>query len=155
MLHNPYEDHYLKQAYGGGLPVFIGGQRGRGIGGIFNGLARMIIPVLKRTGKTVLKEGLRSGVDVLGDIVSGQNVKSSFKKRAKQAGTRLVDQSMKSLGGISKHSIPPPGQSVKKGIKRKKILFRIDSLEIIARAALLKIVIRKRDKKEELIFSVK
>ena len=119
MLHNPYEDHYLKQAYGGGLPVFIGGQRGRGIGGIFNGLARMIIPVLKRTGKTVLKEGLRSGVDVLGDIVSGQNVKSSFKKRAKQAGTRLVDQSMKSLGGISKHSIPPPGQSVKKGIKRK------------------------------------
>ena len=109
----------MKQAYGGGLPVFIGGQRGRGIGGIFNGLARMIIPVLKRTGKTVLKEGLRSGVDVLGDIVSGQNVKSSFKKRAKQAGTRLVDQSMKSIGQISKHSIPPPGQSVKKGIKRK------------------------------------
>ncbi len=119
MMYNPYEDHYMKQAYGGGLPVFIGGQRGRGIGGIFNGLARMIIPVLKRTGKTVLKEGLRSGVDVLGDIVSGRNVKSSFKKRAKQAGTRLVDQSMRSIGRLSKNSIPPPGQSTKKGIKRK------------------------------------
>ena len=114
MMYNPYEDHYMKQAYGGGLPVFIGGQRGRGLGGIFNGLARMIIPVLKRTGKTVLKEGLRSGVDVLGDIVSGQNVKSSFKKRAKQAGTRLVDQSIRSIGRISKiHSLLPVSQRKK------------------------------------------
>ena len=80
MMHNSYEDHYMKQAYGGGLPVFIASQKGREIGGTFNGLARMIIPVLKRTWKTVLKEVLRSGMDVLGDIVSGQNVKSSLKK---------------------------------------------------------------------------
>ena len=47
----------------------------------FNGLARIIIPVLKRTGKTVLREELQRGVDVLGDVVSGSDVNSSLQKK--------------------------------------------------------------------------
>ena len=69
----------MKKVYGGGLPVFIAGQR-EGVEGIFNVLARMIIPVYNRTRKTVLKKGLRSDVYVLGNTVSGQNVKSSLRE---------------------------------------------------------------------------
>ena len=61
---------------------------------------------------------------------------------------------MKSLGRVSKNLIPPPSQSVKKGIKRKKIPFRIDSLTLIVRETVLKSGNEKRDKIKELIISV-
>ena len=93
MTRNAFEDYYINQA-GNGIPVFVGGrsQRGNGLGGILSGLARMVVPVLKRGGKRLLKESLRTGVGILGDVEAGGNLKTSAKSRLKQGGTRLLDQ---------------------------------------------------------------
>ena len=116
MSWNTFEDYYLQQARGGGLPVFIGGsQRGHGIGGILSGLARMVVPVLKRGGKSILKETFRTGVDLLGDVVSGNNFKTSAKRRLKQGGQRLVNKATRTL--LAPRSQPPTRQP---GIKARK-----------------------------------
>ena len=98
MTRNAFEDYYLQQARGGGLPVFIGGsQRGHGLGGILSGLARMVVPVLKRGGKSLIKETFRTGVDILGDVVSGSNIKTSAKRRLKQGGQRMINKAVKTI----------------------------------------------------------
>ena len=117
MTRNAFEDYYLQQARGGGLPVFIGGsQRGHGLGGILSGLARMVVPVLKRGGKSLIKETFRTGVDILGDVVSGSNIKTSAKRRLKQGGQRMVNKAVKTLSAQQpKRQVPKGG-----GIKGKK-----------------------------------
>lgn len=113
MTRNAFEQYYIQQAQqsGHGIPIFIGSQRGNGLGGILSGLARMVVPVLKRGGKSILKETLRTGVDVLGDVVSGENLKTSAKRRLKQGGSRLLQQASASI---------TPQPSNQRTIKRKK-----------------------------------
>ena len=61
MSRNGYEDYYLHQA-GTGLSVFAGNrtQAGHGLGNILGGLARMVIPIIRKGGKSILKEGIRA-----------------------------------------------------------------------------------------------
>ena len=69
-----YDAYYTTQV-GHGLPVYVGGLRGRGLGSILGGLLRTAVPLLKRGGKALLKEGIRSGLGVAQDVLSGQNIK--------------------------------------------------------------------------------
>ena len=117
MSRNGYEDYYLHQA-GTGLSVFAGNrtQAGHGLGNILGGLARMVIPIIRKGGKSILKEGIRTGVDVLGDISQGQDIKSSLKRRAKESGSRIVNKAVRT---INESSIP--GQLDRKPIKAKRI----------------------------------
>lgn len=109
-----YENYYCSQV-GHGLPVFIGGRniRGRGLGSLLGGIGRSLIPLLKSGGKALLKEGARTGMQLAHDVLSGQNVKSAMKQRAKQAGKRLFDQAVGQVTGRS----APPGQPARKRIK--------------------------------------
>lgn len=109
-----YENYYCSQV-GHGLPVFIGGRniRGRGLGSLLGGIGRSLIPLLKSGGKALLKEGARTGMQVAHDVLSGQNVKSAMKQRAKQAGKRLFDQAVGQVTGRP----APPGQPARKRIK--------------------------------------
>lgn len=112
MTRNGYDEYYLQQA-GHGMPVFIGGryQRGRGIGNILGGLARMVVPILKRGGRTLLKEGLRTGMDIIGDVAAGRNIKASAKSRSKQSVNRLMNQARDTLNS-------PPGK--RQVVKKRK-----------------------------------
>ena len=114
MTKNIFEDYYTRQA-GHGLPVFMGNryQRGHGLGNILGGLARMVVPVLKRGGQTLLKEGLRTGADILGDVVAGESVKTSAKRRVKQTGSRLLNEALRRPA--------PPGQPARKPLKRRRL----------------------------------
>ena len=116
MSRNVYDDYYLRQA-GHGMPIFVGGryQRGRGLGNILGGLARMVVPVLKRGGKTLLKEGLRTGIDILGDVTSGRSIKSSAQRRIKQTGSRLLKKAVNSLPQPA-----PPGQPQTNNVRKRK-----------------------------------
>ena len=116
MSRNVYDDYYLRQA-GHGMPIFVGGryQRGRGLGNILGGLARMVIPVLKRSGKTLLKEGLRTGIDILGDVTSGRSIKSSAKQRIQQTGSRLLKKAVNSLPQPA-----PPGKPQTRNVRKRK-----------------------------------
>ena len=73
------------------------------MGNLLVGIARMVVPVLKRGGKTLLKEGLRAGVDILGDVVGGDGIKASAKRRLKQSGQRLLQSKLRQKPA-------PPGQ---------------------------------------------
>ena len=109
-----YEDYYCSQA-GHGLPVFIGGRniRGRGLGSPLRGIGRSLIPLLKSGGKALLREGARTGMRVAQDVLSGQNIKSAMKQRARQAGKRLFNQAVGQVAGRT----APPGQPTRKRIK--------------------------------------
>ena len=129
MTRNAFEDYYLQQARGGGLPVFIGGsQRGHGLGGILSGLAHMVVPVLKRGGKSLIKETFRTGVDILGDVVSGSNIKTSAKRRLKQGGQRMINKAVKTIAQQPKRPStkkrPQKAQSKQKPKRRKTVQSR-------------------------------
>lgn len=105
-----YEDYYCNQA-GHGLSVFVGGrnQRGRGLGSLFGGVTRSLMPLLKSGGKALLQEGLRMGSRVAKDVLSGQSVKSAFQQRAKQSGKQLFNQAVGRVTGNR-----PPHKPIKR-----------------------------------------
>lgn len=91
--HEAHARYYSQQA-GNGLPVFAGAafQRGHGLGSLFGGLARMAMPLLKSGAKTLGREALKAGMHVAGDVMAGQNVKSSLKRHAKQAAKQSLNR---------------------------------------------------------------
>lgn len=101
-----YEDYFCNQL-GNGIPVFVGSYRGRGLGSILGGIGRAIFPLLKSGGKKLLREGVKTGASVVGDLLDGKNFKSSVRARGQQAGKRLISQ-----------LVAPPGAPARKRIKR-------------------------------------
>ena len=80
-----YEDYYMRQS-GNGMPVFIGSrdQRGHGIGSVLSGLFRSAVPMLKRGLAAFGKQALRSGAQIVSDVVDGEDFGTAFKKRARE-----------------------------------------------------------------------
>lgn len=104
---NPYcfETHYLHK--GGNIPVFVGAptQRGHGgLGGIFSGLAKMAVPLLKSAAKSAGKTILKSGAQFAGDILSGKNIKEAAKRRALDAGKNIGKDVLSSIGDLTNSS---------------------------------------------------
>ena len=112
-------DNYYKKQVGHGLPVYVGGMKGRGLGSVLSGLLRTAVPLLKKGGKALLKEGVRSGLGVAQDILSGKNIKSALKGRAKGGGKRLLN---KAIGQFNAPAPPgePAVRRIKKSVRRKK-----------------------------------
>jgi len=70
------------------MPVFVGQrrQRGHGLGQTISGLfKRYVVPFVapraKEFGKKILGNVARTGMEMLGDVVSGKNVKQTLKER--------------------------------------------------------------------------
>jgi len=76
-------EFFASQHGGGG---FIGDPFQRGgfsLGGLFKGLARVALPVLKRAGKSVAKQALQTGMQVADDVIEGKNLGESIEYRGK------------------------------------------------------------------------
>lgn len=115
-----YKYHYggLKRFEGGGLNRFEGTiyQEGSGLADIFGSIARRAIPLLKKGALAAGKSLLRTGGDVLEDVMSGKSdFKASLKKRGKEGlkrtGKNVKDMVIDSLakrqrggGGIRKRT---------------------------------------------------
>jgi hypothetical protein len=67
-------------------------QRGHGVGGILSSLLRGATPMFKSLGKSLQTTGL----GLVGDILSGENIKTSFKTIWEKDGTRTHQQRNKS-----------------------------------------------------------
>ena len=92
-----YEDYYTGEV-GGNIPVFRGArhQRGRGLGNVIGGLFRRVVlpflqrstkdvlPILKKNKKTLIRNVLKTGMEVADDVLEGKSLKSSVKKRIPQ-----------------------------------------------------------------------
>ncbi len=109
-----YEQYYVGQS-GNGLPVFYGSrtQRGHGIGSLFSGLFRSIFPILKRVAPIVGKKALETGMQIFGDVSSGQ----SFKESAK---TRVLDALQDGINKIIPTEQSQSGSGIRRGKQKKK-----------------------------------
>ena len=88
-MNNPYIRHFENQA-GDGIANTYGGyqyQRGHGFSSAFSSLFQNI---LKPLGIYLGKRALSTGMDIGGDVMSGQNFASSAKKRLKSAGNQII-----------------------------------------------------------------
>lgn len=86
--------------YGGTMNVFRGRrlQKGHGIGGVLRGLFRSAMPLIKKGVKSLGKVALETGVQVANDVMAGEKLKSSLKKRSKQAGRTLINRATNVIG---------------------------------------------------------
>jgi len=85
-LHDPYLAYYKNQLGSGVSTVYRGAsyQRGHGIGSFLGGLFRTIAPLLRSGVKTVGQEAMKTGVNVLHDVISTVPPKQAFTNRMKE-----------------------------------------------------------------------
>ena len=137
-LHTPnhklYEQYYVNQAKqkGGSLPAFYGArfQRGYGLGSILRGLFRWAVPHLQQGAKVIGKKALQTGVNVVEDVLDGDNIKTAVHKLTKQALGLPSQNSLQGQSGDGKKSIKrkatgtkissPPGKKAKTSPQQKK-----------------------------------
>lgn len=119
-----YRAFFNQSGSGPNFPVFRGtpyyGQRG---GGFFGDLFRSSIPLLKAGGQHLLKQGLKSGAQVARDVLAGQNLKTSLKSRAKEAGKTLLSDTMR---GVKRRVMSEPPVKTKKRKRTKQARSRAD-----------------------------
>ena len=96
-------DDFFKNQVGRGLPVYIG--RG-GLGNVLSGLFRSLVPVMKRGGKALLREGARAAVGVGQDVLNGSNFKTAVKRRATASGKRLTKKVLVKTGLLPSRTKP-------------------------------------------------
>ncbi len=115
-----YDDYYLKQV-GGQLPVFVGSrvQRGHGLGNMLSGLVRVAMPLLKKVGK----QGLKTGVQVVGDILGGQKPKHAISRRGGELLQNMVLQQTRKRGASSTSNSRRRRQTTKKRRRRAVDIF--------------------------------
>lgn len=94
-----YIAYYDSQVGSGIDHVFVGSpyQRGNGIGSFLSGLFRKAVPLLTRGAKTVGKEALHAGLNILGDMTQSIPLKDSLKSRSKEVTSNLKRRADESL----------------------------------------------------------
>lgn len=101
---------------GMGLPVFQGTrlQRGRGLGSFLGGLARVAVPILKKTARHGSQEALKAGLEIAKDVSQGQSLKKAIRKRGIEAIKRTVQKTLQN----------GEGKRIKKKRKKKSVSSR-------------------------------
>ena len=114
--------HFQK---GNGDPYFKGyvlpQVRGRGLGSFLSTIVRKALPVVKRVvmpavKRHVVPQAKRFAIDTAKDVLSGENVKNSLKRRSRIAGENILGSA---LGG-NRRKRKASSRKVSKYIKRRK-----------------------------------
>jgi len=74
-------------------------QRGGNLGSVLRGLVRFILPIAKSAAKSVGKQALSSGVGIGSDLLAGENLGRSLKKRSRTAASNLMAKAAKRISG--------------------------------------------------------
>ena len=119
-----YDDYYAQQV-GGALPYFAGArvQRGHGFGSLFGGLLRSVAPLIKRGALALGNRALKTGAQIAGDILSGENIRTAAKRRTKTAGRDLLQSLLATPPSKRVKRAAPSRQRrpVKRAAKRRRI----------------------------------
>ena len=117
-----WDGYFEQQAVqmGHGVPYFRGQmyQRGHGLGNIFRGIFKFLMPMAKSVAKTVGKQALHTGFDIVSDTLHGQDLKQAAKLRSRQAATKLLDAAKNELAHSGSHGVQK--RQAGKGINRKR-----------------------------------
>jgi hypothetical protein len=114
--------HYARHQTGkgfDGLPY----QRGGGLGNIFRGIFRFLLPIAKKAGKAVGKQALRTGSQIASDVVAGEDLKKAVNRRSKTGASALLKKAAKKVGqkgGRRKKSTIKGGKKKKRVTRKKK-----------------------------------
>ncbi len=78
----------------GGIVGFAGSryQQGAGVGNIFSGLFRTLLPVAKSIGKTVSHQALNMGAQIAADTLAGHNLVESLEQRGREGAAALLNK---------------------------------------------------------------
>ena len=117
-----WDGYFEQQAIqaGHGASFFQGKmyQRGHGLGNIFRGIFKFLMPMAKSVAKTVGKQALHTGFDIVSDTIKGQNIKQAAKQRGREAAGKLLDAVKSNISQSGNGRIQKRQQSGN-GIKRK------------------------------------
>jgi hypothetical protein len=122
-VYDPYLAYYKHQLGSGVSVVYKGSpyQRGHGIGSFLGGLFRTITPLLRSGVKTVGKEALMSGVNVLKDVINAVPPDQALSSRVKEFTGNLkrkadekIDRVIMGGSGYKKKRINVTPQSLKR-----------------------------------------
>lgn len=113
---------YSRPSYVGGAgPIFTGARRQRG-GSVLGAIKSIVSPLLSGVGNSIKKNAMNNALglatDVMGDMFSGKNVKSSLLNRAKERGLRTLKQTFADVLPTSRKR--KPVKRMKKRVVRKK-----------------------------------
>ena len=130
MTEQEWKEFYGIGQTGAGMTFFQGSQhqRGSGLGALFGGLFRAIMPAAKSALKAVGREALRTGIGVATDALAGQNIAQSLETRGKDAASTLLNKAKRKLddgqtgGGVGtlRDTSTVVGKSIHRGAKRGK-----------------------------------
>lgn len=141
--NNPYIDYYVNQV-GSGLTHFKGSshQKGHGLGSFLGGLFRSVLPLFKSGARAVGREALKTGANVLGDLVLKRPFKESVDARIYEAGNNLKRKANEKISTMTGSGL--------KSRKRMKFLHSIDKPR---RVNIVKLRNRQRKKTVRDIFN--
>ena len=113
---------YSRPSYVGGAgPIFTGARRQRG-GSVLGAIKSIVSPLLSGVGYSIKKNAMNNALglatDVVGDMISGKNVKSSFLSRAKERGLRALKQTFAEVMPVRRKR--KPVKRMKKRVVGKK-----------------------------------
>lgn len=131
MNHNDLAAYFLNQSgRGSDLKDFVlyrgrRYQKGRGLFGALRGLWRFVAPIFKGAAKTVGREAVSVGANVLTDAMSRKPLKQSLKQRLKEGGANLkrkADDAIDSMigSGLKRRRVKKTAHSAVRRSRRRK-----------------------------------
>jgi hypothetical protein len=108
-------------------------QRGGGIGNFLGRLFRFVLPVAKKAMKSVGKQALATGADILSDAVQGRNIKEAAKEHGRAAAGNLLNKAgnfMRGNGRLGKRPKTIKGGRTVKRKRGKKLANFLQDVEI-------------------------
>lgn len=75
------------------------GQRGAGVGAVFRGLWRYLLPVIRSMGDSVKQEGLATGSRILTNLSEGANLKDTILNEGKTGVTNIANKLLQKQRG--------------------------------------------------------
>lgn len=127
-----YQHYYENQiglgVYGSGKigRIYAGSQKGSAIGQYLGGLFRYALPLFKKSAKSVGKEMLKAGVNVLSDVANNVPPKQAMQNRMRESGRNLkrkVEDKINLLmeGSGYKYSLPDQTDQSEYKCQRKRL----------------------------------
>ena len=131
-----YDDYYA-QHVGGALPYFADArvQRGHGFGSLCGGLLRSVAPLIKRGALALGNRALKTGAQIAGDSLSGENIRTAAKRRTTTAGRDLLHSLLATSsppGKRVKRAAPQRGSRQRRPVKRAARRRRIAEADVFS-----------------------
>jgi len=120
-----WEEYYMDQAEQAGAG-FIGMpyQRGGGLGSIFRGIFRALLPIAKSAGKSIGRQALATGAQIAADVAGGEGIKAATKRRGREGLSNALETAHRKLqdgSGVGKRPKNTTSKVKKPTAKRQKV----------------------------------